>query len=206
MPHERFDPFSEMFAELPVASEISERLLRPLPANSSALASTPSIDDQLDLEVSAPAASDIMPNGSSEDFKTPKPPSAGVDVPSGSGFSVFRDLLEWSEKVTNSRASILTDREGLLIATNGLMLNAETAQIYGARLAVMLDQIEHFADDATEDKLLCVRVGSFWLSTTQLRLADQQLLILSVIGPEPVQINFNELASERLRRSHTGLS
>ncbi len=104
--------------------------------------------------------------------------------PARFGASSWERLLDDAIAGAAGEAAFVMNDQGLVIANRGA-LDTETAEAYGARTQLALEQLETIADAGGRRRVLACDLGSRWLVGVRFALADDTFVTLGLLMREP---------------------
>ncbi len=113
--------------------------------------------------------------------------ASGAAIPSRSaryGPASWDRLLEEAITAVAGESAFLMNEQGLVIANQGT-LDADTAEAFGARTQLALEQIDAIAEPSARRRVLACDLGTRWLFGVRFKLADDTSVTLGLFTEDP---------------------
>ncbi|MBI4750101.1 MAG: hypothetical protein HY774_16570 [Acidobacteria bacterium] len=98
------------------------------------------------------------------------------------GKETWEQLLKWCLEAINGSGAFLIDREGFVVANQGLV-TPEKAQEIGARLTIALDQAQQLPDLPETSPIVAFEQATGWVTGFNVTVGQLGTLQLGLLGP-----------------------
>lgn len=123
----------------------------------------------------------------------------GQTAGSAFGPAIWNEMLRYCVESTRAELAFVVDDQGLIIASHG---DAEPSLIegIGARLLIAFEQTDQMGALGEPSESMTIQMGQRWLMGLRMRLDENRLVVLGVLGPEVISEETREALERFLER------